>query len=322
MRGIFLKKHAGKIYVIILLMISLFASLLYAKEKEGFHLDEILTYKLANSAGGLDGFLYDSQWHTRQDILSYVEVNDETAFNLDVVYINQKNDVHPPMYYILINLFSSIQYNLGFGISKWTGILLNLVFFIISGFIIYNIAATIVGKSKFTVPLVSCALYGCTYFMVANRSFIRMYTMFSFWVLLILLLHVKLLLQNHTRKWKSWIGICVVVVGGVLTQYYFLIYMFFLAGCMVLYFLYQKKIKEMFVYSASVLAGVGISVLLFPPMIEHIFFGYRGKEAFSNASLISFQTVNKVWGILKDINLNVTGTIGSIILVIGAVFFW
>lgn len=74
-------------------------------------------------------------WHNKDYYLDYLEVNDDEVWDLTPVYENQKNDVHPPLYYLLLRLSSSLSIN---HFSKWTGLLLNMIIFVISNYFVYN----------------------------------------------------------------------------------------------------------------------------------------------------------------------------------------
>jgi hypothetical protein len=67
---------------------------------------------------------------------------------------------------------------------------------------------------------------------------------------------------------------------GFHIHYYFAVFLFFLAATVTLYLFFHKESrKESFVYAGSVLAGLMVSVLIYPACLGHIFRGYRGTEA-------------------------------------------
>ena len=66
------------------------------------------------------------------------------------------------------------------------------------------------------------------------------------------------------------------VMFGGLTHYYFYFYVAGLGLCVCIYLLYMRKVKQMFAYGFSLVAGLGAAIAVFPATIKHIF-GYRGK---------------------------------------------
>lgn len=71
------------------------------------------------------------------------------------------------------------------------------------------------------------------------------------------------------------------VMFGGLTHYYFYFYVAGLGLCVCIYLLYMRKVKQMFAYGFSLVAGFGAAIAVFPATIKHIF-GYRGSYATDN----------------------------------------
>lgn len=51
-------------------------------------------------------------WKTSEEAIDYVTVREGDVFNYFSVYYNQSRDVHPPLFYALVHLFSSIAYGI------------------------------------------------------------------------------------------------------------------------------------------------------------------------------------------------------------------
>ena len=45
------------------------------------------------------------------DFEDYLEVNNNEIYNIKPVYENQKNDVHPPLYYLLLRISATFTIN-------------------------------------------------------------------------------------------------------------------------------------------------------------------------------------------------------------------
>jgi hypothetical protein len=111
--------------------------------------------------------------------------------------------------------------------------------------------------------------------------FIRMYTMLTLEAVLLLLLHLRFF--DRARKGdiriRNGIPLFLCTICGILTQYYFMIWCFFLCGFFSLLLLVERKLRLFLTYVLSEFAAIGISVAIFPRMLSHIFGGYRGTEA-------------------------------------------
>ena len=99
-------------------------------------MDEAYSYGLMNAErlNITDNPDFSNTWHTNQYYLDYLEVNQEEKNNWLPVYENQKNDVHPPLYYFLLRIANSFTID---NFTKWTGIILNIIFFTFSNFLFF-----------------------------------------------------------------------------------------------------------------------------------------------------------------------------------------
>ena len=68
-----------------------------------------------------------------------------------------------------------------------------------------------------------------------------------------------------------------------MTQYYFLIFAFFLSAAYLAFLLLTKKWKTAFTYAAVTVGGVGAGVLLFPASVSQILFEQKGQTSVANA---------------------------------------
>lgn len=84
-------------------------------------------------------------WRTREDAQNYVEAKDN-RFNYVSVYYNQLQDVHPPLFYMLVHTVSSIFNNT---FSKYIIFVVSLPFFIGTCILIWKILNLIRKKRDF-----------------------------------------------------------------------------------------------------------------------------------------------------------------------------
>lgn len=116
--------------------------------------------------------------------------------------------------------------------------------------------------------------------ILQNISFLRMYVMAMFWVTLIAYLFVKALIEKVC--WKHWILIGVVAISSALTHYYCIIYLGITCMVFTLCMVVQRRWKEIVLLVSHMLISASVSIVIFPSMISHIFFGYRGTESLDN----------------------------------------
>lgn len=263
--------------LLFVILFQIFVIIYFGMKKSNLYGDEILTFNLANRY--YEPFLgnagpYFNRWLSSDFWNTVITVSGKHRFAYDSVYYNQARDVHPPFYYYLIHTICSFFPGV---FSKWFGILPNIVFFILTQLVIYQIGNTITANRIFSISLV--IFYGFSWGIINNIVYIRMYAMLSFWAIVSFYLHIKLIKQfNHKILFltllTAWLG--------TLTQYYFLVYQFFVSLGFCIYLLWHKKKKELIQYSLGFLLVMILAVGYFPPLINHFTKTTQGKTAFQN----------------------------------------
>lgn len=255
----------------IILLLASVTFIAFGIMKSGYFIDEIYTYGLSNSyytpfiknINSDDGIIADTIL-TKEDFNDYVTVSGDDAFKFDSVYYNQTQDVHPPLYYFLIHLASS--FGSGGELSQWTGLVLNLIIFI-SLLILLNKLTYEVTASK-AASVFCIILYGFSIGAMSTAIMIRMYILLTMLTVLLTLFTVKFL---KNQKWYYFIGIGVSIYLGLFTQYYFVIYAFFLCACVVFLLLKDKKIKKLLIFCAVSIGSVLLFYVSYPACLKHLF---------------------------------------------------
>ena len=212
-------KKALERYGALLLVLILVSGvcLLFSLRKSGMFIDEIYTYGLSNShyapyvtnIGGGDSFADTAL--TRQDLLSYLAVDDGEGFDFGSVVYNQAADVHPPLYYWLFNIASSLTPNV---FSKWTGLALDYLIYMACLALLYALVRTL-GGSRLNAAA-AAGLYGLSTMGLSTMLMIRMYVLMTAFTVLLALLTAKLM-QNRRRRYYPLIGLTIFL--GLMTQY-------------------------------------------------------------------------------------------------------
>ena len=126
-----------------LLAVGLALMLYYAAHKQGYHVDELYTYELANYPGGFyaleDGYM--DSWHDGSFYSAVLTPG--RLFDYTIPWNNQKIDVHPPLYYCLIYTAESLFPQLGL---PWVGLLPNFVCILAGAAVLYCTAKRLIGR--------------------------------------------------------------------------------------------------------------------------------------------------------------------------------
>ncbi len=266
-----------------LLLITLFYLCLF-RFKSGYYVDELWTYGLANSY--YQPFFYEAdsylnKWHDPSYFRDYITVSADTRFSFDSVWYNQAADVHPPLYYSLLHLLSSLFPGI---YSKWFALLLNLLFLLCSVGMLYGFWKKLFPEARF-FAYVPAILYGLGAAGISTTVYIRMYAALTFFGLCFLyVVYTRLLLhtpdaENPKKEMlRTAVSLIVLTALGQSTQTTFVIFAAFVLGSVCVYLLFQKNIKKILLGCFSAGTGLLLAVLIFPAMLHQIFGGVGADE--------------------------------------------
>lgn len=282
----------------VLLLLQLCVLFYYGGRKRGFHEDELYTYYSSNKTAGL--FVDDRQWLSGEELRNELVVLPGEQFRYGVVKQMQSWDVHPPLYYYIFHTACSLFPGV---FSKWLGIGVNMIAYAVCfgllGYASYTTMTTGDQEGRrqenaVALSFVTSLAWGFCPAVISGVMFIRMYQWLTLFVLLCLCLHLRAVKKQDFRFGSFLLPVAVTVFLGFSTQYYYIIFHFFLGiGFCALLFL-RKKIKALFAYVLSCAIGLGAAIWYYPACMAHIFRGYRGTEAVSE-----FGDVSNTLGRLK-----------------------
>ncbi|MBS6108039.1 MAG: hypothetical protein KH902_05645 [Subdoligranulum variabile] len=263
-----------------LLAAALAMMLFYTTQKQGYHVDELYTYELTNYPGSFyalsDGYM--DTWHDGSFYAGVLSAGSPADYRIP--WNNQKADVHPPLYYCLIYTAELIFPHLGL---PWVGLLPNYVCLLAGGVLLYLAARRLTGR--FWPAWCAAACWLLSVGVQGMAVFTRMYSLMMLEGIALLYCHVVLwqaLQQGCKPSHAVWLGLFAATLAGALTQYFFLVFCFFLCGLFGLWLLVTRRFKTAGCYAAAEFAALGAAFLAFPTMKTHIFSGSRGKAAFSS----------------------------------------
>lgn len=254
-----------------------------------------------------------NNWHTNKYFQEYLAVQEDELDNFNPVYENQKNDVHPPLFYLLLR----VAQNFAVGhFSKWPGIILNILIHAGITILFYVIWQLLLAGEK-NAKLKALAITGFSAITIASISsavYIRMYALLTLIVLLTLWLHLKL---NSAKTWRPLLlaSISTVALLGILTQYYYLFFLAPLYAITSIRLIKEKAWRRLAVYTSVLVTAGVISLLIWPYSLQHMFFGYRGQgviQSFFNLPLLA----TNIAKYLQIISYNVFHQLGFVLIAI------
>ena len=277
--------NINKILIVLLILLIAF-KLYFCTEKKDFFVDEIFSYGLMNyhTAYIVDDETFKNNWHTKEYFDDYITINRDEIFDLSPIIRNQLEDYHPPFYYLCLRIAAT--FSIG-NFTKWTGLILNLLFFLGACVIVYKIGNEIFSNKYYAVILL--ILYGFSKFSLENVLFIRMYQLMELLMLMLIYWNLKNYSKNDL-KIKGLFLYVIIVTLGCLTQYYFGL---FLIGTLICNIIISIKGKNKKSISKIIIAFIITQILasiIFPG-----YFGHIGKSVFrvSEKEKIAFIDVVK-----------------------------
>lgn len=265
--------------------VQMLTAVFFCIQKQGFHEDEFYSYYSTSRTYGLT--IEDGAWMEHDDYYREFVVLEGEGFQYGLVKLVQSWDVHPPVYYWVLHTICSLfpgQF------SKWFGLSINLAAFGISIFLL-RILALKVTKGDERIAWLVCLFYGFTPAVMSSVVFIRMYAMLTVFVYLCAILHMKALGNSRLPFVKFLLPLMIVTYLGFLTQYYYFIFLFFMAAAFCIYLLWKdRNLINCIRYACSVAAAFILAYLTYPACLGQMFRGQRGAQAAN-----SFFDLSNTW---------------------------
>lgn len=284
---------------LLLLCVQIAVCFYFGNRKAGFHEDEFYSFYSTNKTAGL--FVGDRQWMEKEQYRNEFVVLPGEAFRYGIVAKMQSWDVHPPLYYFLLHTASSFFTGV---FSKWLGIGINLIAFVLNFFLLWYLTERICGKENRQVAWLVCALWGFAPGVVSGVMFIRMYEWLTLFVMLCACIHIRAMKEKEMKVSRFYLPLALTVYLGFLTQYYYILFHIFMGAGFCLWLLLGfredlgKDVREnrkkrwllCFRYAVTCGIGLGMAMVSYPASLSHIFRGYRGTEAVSE-----FRDFSNTW---------------------------
>ena len=190
--------------------------------------------------------------------------------------ITKNLEDHPPLYYFIFHAINSFFIDT---FSKWTGLIFNLICFLLTQMALYALSRKFVSVQKSFLTII---FYGFSVAAVSTVVYIRSYMLLTFLTTIQCLFALKLSEESQKKIDKNFMKnvmwFCIILFCGLLTHFYFLITSFILCAGVCVVLLFRRMFKKMFVFMAGCLIAVGLCPLLFHSWYIQLFEGHRTSQ--------------------------------------------
>lgn len=279
------------IFFLLLWVVQMAAAFYFCTQKQGFHEDEYYTYYSTARTNGF--YVEDGQWMDGETCRNEFVVLPDQRFQYGLVRLVQSWDVHPPMYYWVFHTIASLVPNV---FSKWIGLSVNLFFHGIN-IILLTYLSYLVSERDKKLAIFVTLFFGLSPAAMTGVVFIRMYEMLTTFVLLCALLHVRTVERNEAKLSVAGclLPMAAVTYLGFLTQYYYFIFLFYLAIAFGVWLLWRdRNLGNCLRYGVSQGIAFALAYLTYPSCLGQMFRGQRGAQATENFFDLS-NTFSRIW---------------------------
>ena len=299
------------------------AAFYFCTQKQGFHEDEYYTYYSTARTNGF--YVEDGQWMERETYRNEFVVLPEARFQYGLVKLVQSWDVHPPVYYWVFHTVASMVPDV---FSKWIGLSINLFLHGINIILLTRLSHLTVGQGS-KLPLFVTLFWGLGPAVLSGVVFIRMYEMLTMFILLCGILHIHTVQRNEKKlpAVRCLVPMAAVTYLGFLTQYYYFIFLFYLAIAFCVWLLWRdRNIRNCLRYGISQGIAFVLAYLTYPSCLGQMFRGQRGAQATGNFFNWS-NTAGRIGFFYDLMNRYVFGHLLTIFLLLipvlsGAIYLW
>lgn len=300
---------------IFICVLQLALSLFWVSKKNFLFFDEVFSYYTANNVGGEEYWFVENEWMDGHWFSHFLSADPEHTFDYSIPYRNQIADVHPPLFYMFLHTACSF---IPGEFSVLSGVVFNILFFQACTIALFFLGKEILGSTE--CGLLVAFLYGISYGGLNTMVYIRMYMLMTLMVVLHALVYIKYL-EKEKVPFKAYFFLALTLVGGVLSQYYFLFIAFFFGVWYTMKFLLSKRYKVLFCYLGTIVISALCSLAMWPAMLKHLFSGGRGEEAQENLLSLNgyFDNLKEMFRIMNNdmfMKLLVVILIGLFVLVV------
>jgi len=262
--------------------------------KNTYHLDEAISIALTNNNWPIvNDAGYEDSWITKTELDSRVfncnlEKTDVSVM-MGVLSAQTAVDVHPPLYYWL---YAASRLLVGVPHHALAGFILNALIFILSCIILCLITLHL--WDDWMLMLAVLVVFVFSSGAISLTLFLRMYELLQMLCLVFLYSAICILFpRGKEPSFLALAGLFISSCLGLLTHYYFLLFIFPVILFTVLHLTATKRPVFHVLSLLSCVTGLFLSFIIFPAMKTHLFSSYRATGSISKLSNITWATFLK-----------------------------
>ena len=271
------------IFILIVLIQVIYHTVSFGVNKQGYHSDEMWNYGFAISTDeknlyyvdedkGIYKYIYS--WTDSEVLHEYITVDKSEIFAYDSIYKNLEKDLNPPLQFMILHFICSFFVGKW---SKWFGFIINIFSFILIQIYLFKFMKRVTKSDA--AAYMGIVVFGFAVGSTSVTTFLRMYALgVAFAMMFIYYVNEIYICRDEREKYRTnIIKAAIALLLGALTVHQFLIMAFFVVFIYSLYYLFSKRFRLMLTFGISMLASVGVSVILFPSTFSHLF-GYTNNS--------------------------------------------
>lgn len=259
--------------LIFILLINLSFMGYFCQKKQTFFVDEGFSYIQSNGTSTSIPYIEDDELCRLNPPIFKDQLTVQPARKFTYKRITEILEVHPPLFYFIFHTINSFFPN---HFTKWTGLTLNLIIFLLTQLALYQLAKQFLSPIKSLLPVI---FYGFSVAAICTVVFIRNYMLLTLLTTLLSLYAVKIIRNINTDD-KTYLRnlsyFCLSLFFGFLTHYYFLLTAFIFCAGICLTMLIHKLYKRLGIFISSTLATIALAFIIFPCTKSHLLLNSRG----------------------------------------------
>lgn len=277
--------------------------IIFGIHKSGFFVDEYFSFLNANlSPEELTDIIESGvNVYSGRELIEMCLIRDnDERFDYREVWRNQEEDTHPPLYYAIVHTVCSFTMTragmiaIGIGINLVTALLIYIALLKLAGLLV---------ESR-PMSAAYAFLYCASFSFVNCFLFVRMYLLMMLFSILLLYVLCRYIPQETYPK-IFYAKLSAVICAGMLTHYYFWIYLAFSCLAVCVYLVYCRRFKNLMRGILAVGIAAACACLIFPKSIHQVLVGDRGSQAVEN--MLASDFTSRVVSMLGIVNEQVFG---------------
>jgi hypothetical protein len=280
------------VLLIVIVVVQIFSILYWTDQRKDFFGDEIGSilnatnlideYDAGNIGSMTWGKSIKEKWLPSNYFFNVLSVQPKERFRYDIVSASSKEDIfHPPFYNYQLHTIFSLFTN---AFNKWIGIIPNLIWFILTAFLLYFASKSLLNDRTALLPVI---LWGFSSGAISDTYLMRDYMSATVFSTALLFLSYRFIDRENIRI-KDCFLLAVVVCLSLLSHYSISVYVFLVAGVLFCYFAYKKLYKVLRNLIIGVSVGFACTQLLWSSFFPAIFRQAGNREIWPISKILMF----------------------------------